>query len=365
MTDDPFADLEALGGGTPPPAPTPKPAATAELPSPTPKPAEPPPTPKPAAAAAPKPPQTPKELREAFEAKATALTTAEKQLSELQSRLTKLEAQGGNTQRQEADLAAQIATKEARVKELEAKLEATSYETSKDYVGLDERYNSVLARANADMAQLLITDPNTGEQRAATPADFNRLWRLPHAAFFKEAKELFGEAAGVLVGHRDKLLDIQAQYNEGRQKWEKTSEQRRQEDTARQAQEKEFLERTFSRVNEDAVTRFPQFFGPDKDDPEGNDLLAKGYAFVDHYMNHREEMPLKDRVIADSKVRNRAAAFPRMAHRAKALAARVTELEAKLKEFEESTDLSDVRRQGKTEAAKSGKWEEDFEKLPG
>lgn len=368
MSDDPFADLDAIDKAPgAPPAPAPKdPKATSEPTGETKVDHPIDPKPKPAAAV-PTTDQfkTPKELRQAYEQKTTALAAKEKELTELQGRLTKLEEAGGATQRQEADLAARIAAKEAQVKQLETRLQVLGYEQSPEYEQLDKQFISAKSSAHRDMAQLLIEDAE-GNSRAATANDFERIWNLPHAAFFKEVKA-FGDAAPVLIQHRARLLDIMQKNHEQKQAWETGAEQRRQEQTTRETQEREFTSSTFNRLNKDALDRFPHYFAPDADDPEGNKLLEGGYKFLDHWFDKREEMTLQQKVIADSKVRHRAAAFPRMAARAKKFEARIKELETKLKEFEGSGDLSDTKRQaGGTPGAKDdSRWEDGFDKIPG
>lgn len=359
QTADPFSDLDQFD------APE-QPAPTKDEPK------------KPDSTAAPAPPAEPKplssekqfrsskELRQAHDDKAARLEKAEIDLAALNKKLAELEAKPWDTSKQETAIAEAIAEKEKIIADQEARLKSLAYEQSTAFLENHEKpYKSAMAAAYRDVAQLEVPIENGGV-RSGTQADFDSILRMTHAQAYAKAPEMFGNASGLILQHRLKIIDIIRQSNEAITEFKQTHAAQEAAQTARQTQEREAQGAMFRRVNEDLAKRF-KWFRADDADPEGNALLQKGFETVDSFFNNRAQLTPQERVILDARIRNQAAAFPRMVHTNKKLEARIADLEAKLQGYEKSKDPTTKRDSGDPKPPSDHKqWENEFDaKVPG
>lgn len=313
------------------------PAETAPKPAETPE--------KPATPAQPAQPQKAKTLREAKE-------MAERQLTELQKKHTELEERLKKPQDdpEKKTLQEKIAANEKKLAELDEKLRYTNYEASDEYKQKFEKpfvdaYTTALAKIKA----LRVTDPGQkddvtgvetpGKVRQATDADFNELMRMPDddaAAEFAASR--FGTKASIALYHREKVQELNnsrvAALEEFRQKGAEITKQ--QQELSSKAESE--MKTAFETANKEAAEKYPGWFKPVEGDEKGNTLLQKGYEFADLAFDQKAmaQLPPAERAKVFSAVRNKVAGFDRMVFQKTMLQKRVTELETKLKEFEES-----------------------------
>jgi hypothetical protein len=209
------------------------------------------------------------------------------------------------------------------------------------------------------MAQMKITDEN-GASRKATAEDWNNLMRMrqsdPDAAAEKMS-EMFGNRAGLISPYMQRVDEALQNIIEARTDWQKTATERtgQRADQVKKHQEmvsKEVADLWKTHV-ETPIQKYPQYFAPVDGDEKGNELLAKGYEYVNEAFKSFDVMNPKltqeqraDMVRRHAVVRNKAAAFDRLAHRSSLLAKELKDTKAKLAEFESTVPAGSAGKRG-------------------
>jgi len=385
--ENPFSDLEdapPAAASTPPPIgkpSTPPEKPTTPEPSPSPKPsdkskseptgetkADHPIDPKPGGEQF----RTSKELREAYASAKADATAKTARLTELESKLAKLEASPGNTDRLEAHVSGQIETLKKQLAEKDDRLAELGYEYTEDFkTKFENRYNSKEKAAIDYVTQLAVTLED-GSTRPGTANDYALLMRLPLAQADAKAEEMFGRGGARIMARVEELKEIARESREAVAQHKETWKVKAQEEAVRKAQEKEAHGAMWTRLNKDISEKVREFrptteSDPDHD-PEYNALLKKGFEESDTFFHNRADMTAQERVLLDTRIRNQSAAFRPMRHKVKAQAARIAELESKLAEFVKS-EPGDVRREaggeGKPASTKGETWEQRLDRMPG
>ena len=174
--------------------------------------------PKEPAAAPVTPPKTvatvkqPKELRAELERVSGELSAKGKQITDLEAKIKDYEARGKDT----ATLSERLTTLEKQLEGKDAELRALKHEASPEYKAKYEApFNRAAALAERDVTQLAVmVNTDTGETRQATFDDFKELYSLPYAKAFPKAKEMFGDAASLVLSHVTKLHDLEYRSGE-------------------------------------------------------------------------------------------------------------------------------------------------------
>lgn len=286
--------------------------------------------------------RTPKELREWAKSQGRLAKTREGEIAQLQAKLTQLEQSPKQTDREEGAIKERLATLEKQLADRENEIKLVRYEQSAEY---KEKYlapwNRMQQSAFSDVKQLEVLQKNeeTGELqpvRQGTADDFVRLYNLPLGAAMREAKTLFGDGAGVVMNHYQRLHDLSGSAAEAIEQYKTQAVEREKTETARSATEREAISRMWRTVNDELVKKYPQWFSPKDDDQEGNDLLQKGYQLADTFFSQREAMTPQQRVILDAQIRHRAGAFPRLVHQLKSKDSEIAALKKDLEAFKDS-----------------------------
>lgn len=329
--NDQFADLDA-----PPvaPAPAPKPAA-----APKPEPGKPAAAAKPAPKAEPKADEpAPEPLGGEYEPPATGkpgdirgwslrmgkrAKQAETELAQVRDRLKALETQGQNGSDSKL-LAEQLASANKRLEEYENEVRLTKYERSQEYKEKWEApYKKAVDRAYRDVGELLVTvrEPNPNDpdhpierERQATKADFDSVFQQPLGQATKLARQLFGDAASMVLDHRARIRELQeGAYNAVEEYRTKGLEQEKQND-ALTKQQQAYIETAWQKANESMKAKGAEYFDERPDDAEGNELLAKGMAHAELAFDNDalSRYPLPQQIAIHARVRNWAGAFPRL-----------------------------------------------------
>jgi hypothetical protein len=284
---------------------------------------------------------TPKELRESYERTKAERDEAMARVAEYERKLAEAEARGKDT----TVLAEKLAKAEEELRAAQSELRAARREFSPEFVEKYHKpFNEAAEFARSDIEQLVVMDDEAGE-RQATWDDFVALYRLPKGRALMEVRRLFGEEqAPLVISHLNELQRLErvrvAAERQERASWE----QREREEAARLAQQREAVDAMWRRANEDLRAKRPEWFAPDPEDEEGNRLLEDGYKLVDVMFDRNAALTPQQRVLLHAQVRNRAAAFPRMARKAALLTRRVQELEAALAELRGSGPTGGGRR---------------------
>lgn len=243
----------------------------------------------------------------------------------------------------------EIEKREKRLAEVENHLRYKDYEASTDYQdNYHKPYLTTAEEATKRATQLKVANAETGVARALTPEEF---WQIVHIddadAAINAAEKLFGEGSGkanFVIERRNEILLAHQRAEKAKADFKKNAAEltrKQQEDFTRQGEERSAL---FKKLMTEGVEKDPALYKPEEGDNEGNALLEKGFSLVDRVFSggapaKEGEAPMspQEMIAAHAQIRNDAAAFPRLAHKYKALQQRVQELEESLSEYEAST----------------------------
>lgn len=239
---------------------------------------------------------------------------------------------------------------EARAKELEEEIRYVNYTKHPEFQEKYQKpYEKAWATAMEDLKELTVTDPETDETRPIQPQDILDLVNMPLGKARELANTVFGDFADDVMAHRKEirsLFDRQAEALNEVKKAGDIRDRERRELFQRQATEfNKFVSEVWKQANEEALKheQFGKLFQPEEGDDEGNERLKKGFELVDKAFAENPADPnltTEQRVAVIKRhaaVRNRAAAFGRLRYQNEKLSKRVSDLEAKLKQYESST----------------------------
>lgn len=238
---------------------------------------------------------------------------------------------------------------EARAKELEEEMRYVNYQKTQEFQEKYQKpYEKAWKVAMDDLRELSVTD-SEGNSRPLQPQDMLELVNMPLAKAREQAKALFGDFEDDVMAHRKEirqLADRQAEALAEAKKSGEVRERERRELFERQSSQfHKFISETWEAANKEAMEheKFGKLFQPEEGDDEGNERLKKGFELVDKAFAENPADPnltTEQRVAVIKRhaaVRNRAAAFGRLRYQNEKLAKKVSDLEAKLKQYESST----------------------------
>ncbi len=259
-------------------------------------------------------------------------------------------------------LAEKLQAAEKHRNQLDEELKHAAYERSDEFKKTyHDPFVNAYQMASEVTAQLEVTDAE-GNVRAGTAQDFDTLMQIPNAGQAKKwAEEMFGTTgAAILMNQRMEVVKVararEAALQEARKMGAEREKSRLEASTAQQRA----LAEKWSSLNNEASEKYPQWFKEVEGDDKGNELLKKGYELADAAFNGANLSPEK-MVELHSAIRNRAAAFGRVAYQNKQQAKRISELEAKLKEYESSEPgPGEGKADGKSEPGELD-WERSLE----
>jgi hypothetical protein len=178
-----------------------------------------------------------------------------------------------------------------------------------------------------------------GTTRKATKKEFDAIVTNPDTdAAIDMAGKLFNHPTreGVILRYREKFLAANKAMEDAKQEYrDKGVEIEKQ--TAAQRDEA-FQQETalWQKSNREWVDKNPQWAKAEDGDDEGSKKLELGNKAADMAFGDTSKLDPEKRAKLFSDTRNRAAAFGYVTHKLEKATARITELESKLKEFEES-----------------------------
>lgn len=251
----------------------------------------------------------------------------------------------------EEKLAEQAKTLEAerkRLAEYESELQFTNFTKSQAYKDQYEKplINAYkLGQSKTAMLQVVERKDEEGNvlqaARDATTADFDAIMRITdERTAIKKAHELFGEAAAVVLNHRERVNEKNALAEEVVEEYRTKGAER--EKAMREQREKQFKEVTgmIENFQNAAIEKYPMLFKPDPSDPKGNGYLESGSHLLQRVLkggaplkDGEQQMTNEELAIATAAVRNKAAGFDRVNYRRHLAEKRVKELEKELEQF--------------------------------
>lgn len=308
--------------------------------------------PKPADPAAAKPGDKPVEVAPVEKPKSgwQRYHEAEKQIKELNAKLAEKEKAAAvpSDHPDIARLRIEIQKREERLAEVENHLRYRDYEASTEY---QEKYHKPYMEAATLATQwateMRVQNAADGTIRNLSPEEF---WKIVHqndaATAQRVAEELFGEgnsAVNFVIERRNEVLRAHQRAENAKATFKKEGAERmrqQQEEFQRKGMERSTM---FKKLMTEGIEKDPALYKPEEGDVEGNALLEKGFSLVDRVFSGGA--PLKEgdapmspeqMIAAHAEIRNKAAAFDRVAHKNKAMRERIAELEKALEEYEAS-----------------------------
>lgn len=275
-----------------------------------------------------KPAGSAKELRNALE-------NSKKEAARLRAELESIKKPKEN-EPDSKDLLAKLENESKRREELEKEMQFVNYEKSEEYKEkfqkpMEEAFNT----AYSEIQELVMTEENGGTRKASI-GDFNRLLGLGIQDAISQAKQWFGDAASEVLANRRRILEMDRNRKVAIDNFRKTGGEREKEFRIKQQQESNKLQNLWSSSVKEQIEKFPQFFGPIEGDQKGNELLEKGIQIADIAFSNNPEIPIEKRIALHATIRNKAAAFDRMAYQNKSLSDRIASLEKELEQFKAS-----------------------------
>jgi hypothetical protein len=221
------------------------------------------------------------------------------------------------------DMARKLTDYEQKVADYEAQLRLTKYERSQEYAEKHQKPIGIAeARARRDIESLVVEqkqkDPETGEEKIVSSRpgawkDFHQIYNLSRPDARRTARALFGEDADLVMKHYD---DIHQRWEDAHlaiEDYKKNGLLQESQEEAKRKQDESLKIEGWNKANEMFRTKHPEWFDEREGDNEGNELLNKGQAFVDTFMDpdDRKRYPVPQQIIADARIRNWAASFLR------------------------------------------------------
>lgn len=343
---DPLADLSSLSdeaAATTPAAPAAPatPAPTATTPG-----KEPPAPAKPALPGEPPEPEKfevkfvkARELREEYERQKAEFTKTQAELTEARDQLKEA------GQHKTPELLERIQSLEKEREQYAKELAFVNYERSPEY---KEKYTkpitAAFSNAYADVQEMTVSDPRSGEERAATPEDFNHLVRLPIKEATKLAQEWFGPLAQTVLTHRAEVNRLDRGRIAALEDYKKNSVQYETDRAAKRAAQSESNNAFWDSANKDIAEKFPAYFKPDENDPQSGELLQKGFQLFDAAISPGSPLTPEQRMRTLAAMRHKAAAFDRLALQLNAKSKKIADLENELAQYQSSEPSGEVAK---------------------
>lgn len=273
-------------------------------------------------------PKSAGDLRKAYSTVKTERDALKKQVEDLSKRTSKDDPET-------KAIIEDSAMAKTRLQELETEIKNLKYERSSEYKDKFEKpLEKAFRSAISEVEQMTVTT-DEGE-RAATSQDLTALVRMPTQQAATMAKSMFGDAAAEVLSYRRKILDLDQQRKEAVEEYRTKGAQSEQEQTAHQATETQRLRGVWEQESNGVLEKYPQYFGPEEGDDEGNATLEKGFKLADLAFLGAEGLPPEKLLQIRADIRARAAGFGRMVQRNKRLESKVEALTKELEQYKSS-----------------------------
>lgn len=273
--------------------------------------------------------KTNKDLRNAYESTKAKEKQLEAKLKEFEAKLAQAEKTGTATD--EKVWQERIEAKQKELQALQTKLAQTDFTHSEEYQSkFYQPYVNTWKRALTAVMAIKSTGVD-GSVKTLSKEDAEHLLSLPDSKMAELSQQMFGNdiaAIALLVAHKNRISEAFDNLNEGKAQFEKLAAERRQEQERKAKEEGDYISSLWVDGNKKFRESSP-WFNPDENDPEGNELLTKGY---DEANEAWSDGTPQQRVERHIKITNRAAAYPRLVHTVEKLKA---QLEAITKERDE------------------------------
>lgn len=280
----------------------------------------------------------PKQLREVY-AKAKA------RIKELEAKASEPNGKPAADDPEKKSLQERLTAREQELNSIQEQLKLADYEKHPEYKKnywepFVEKFNE-----GRQLVKSMMVKDGEGNDRQGTEADFDALMRMSDPNALAETVEaMFGAIKGaeVMAARREVIARNNARskaLDDHRALTARNAEQT-------EAQVKQHRE-TWQRLNEEAATKFPQWFKPtdgDSKDEKANELLQKGMALADYAFSG--QVKPEEMVPVHSAIRNKAGAFDRVVYENHKLTKELEELRKWKAEVEASAPAGGTTRRG-------------------
>jgi GrpB-like predicted nucleotidyltransferase (UPF0157 family) len=291
------------------------------------------------------------ELRAAYAKVKSRVAELEKQLTEVKSKPV------DDTERK--TFTDQIVGLNKKLEEAVGNLKFVAYEQSDEY---KQKYETPFVETwNEGVQQITTLTVSTDEgTRKGTAEDFQSIMReSDNERAATIATEMFGPNAFYVLSQRRELQKLNNARVKALGEYKSSMAERTKTETEAAIKAKEGAEAariqrltTFKKYNEEAATKYPDWFAPLEGDEEGNKLLEKGLKDADLAFQGGNGLTPEQVIKLHSAIRNRSAAFGRLTYRLKQKDLKIAELEKALTEIRGSAPGDgEVGREEKTKEA--------------
>ena len=261
------------------------------------------------------------------------LSTLRKESEPLKTKIAELEQRVPKSQEDAQALASKIDNLQKRLDEKEQAIRMKDYERSDEYkTKYQEPYINSVKDAYQEIKELIVEEP-TGEndedgrpvmrERPATEEDFNEVYRLGLGQAVRLAKQKFGDAASIVLGHRLAIRKADQARASAISDYQSKGTEREKQQEAQQNAIRSRYESHWQKANEllSADSRHAAYWGRDANDEESNKALESGFAFADNARSpeFRSKQTPEDLILLDAVVRHRVAGFSKLAYANSAL----------------------------------------------
>jgi hypothetical protein len=269
--------------------------------------------------------------------------------AQAESQVLELKKVAGNPD-QIKEWQASIADLRKQNEALENEIRFTNYAKSDEFKSKYQApYEKAWERAVKELSEVTVTDPGSGQERAATVADLAELVNMPLGKARATADALFGPFADDVMQYRKEIMGL---YEQQQQALTEAKSKGIQRDKERTDQQQKFLGETSVKIKEfwdkanDGFLKdkdLGPLLSPTEGDEDGNNRLANGFKLVDQAFSERSDDPnltpdQRAQVVKrHAAVRMRAAAFGRVYAQYKALQKKFDALNTELSQYKETT----------------------------
>jgi len=230
----------------------------------------------------------------------------------------------------------------------------------------EKPYNEAWTKAVSEVTQLSMALED-GTSRKATANDLLALANAPLDQLDDLAAQWFPKSAPRVIRHVEKIRDLAEAQDKALEEAKKGAGEFQSKRTLEQQQQQADIAKAYAEVNSQLVAKYPKWFAPDETDPQGNELLKKGFDYGATVFDNKPDTingetrvltPL-ERVKRLAVIKAKAANHDRLVARLKAEQKQRAELEAKLAEYESSEPPTDDA--GSPGKVTNGDWQSEIE----
>lgn len=307
----------------------------------------------------------PKQLREAYANLKSKMAEIQKERDGFKEQLSKPPPEDP----EKKTLAERLTAREKRIQEIEDILRLKAYEEHPEYKQKwHQPFIDAYSRGRDAVSRIKVNNDD-GELRQGTTEDWDAYMRIQDEDQASEfAERVFGNKKGMVEYHRMQAIQKNDERKRAIEENKKVAADLEKQHAELQEQQKKVIGEFWTKSNEDAAKKYPQWFAPTEGDEKGNELLARGMHLADRAFSSGQPLadgdkPLnpKDLVSLHNAVRNKAGAFDRLAYQHAQAQKKIKALETKLAAFEASVPGQGEGKRGEPAGEPLG-WEAELEK---